>query len=182
MVVLKGPRSASVTVTIKGAEIKSDQHMDYLGVRFTRGGEFSGHIRAVTDRTRAKVETMRKLMPKIGGPGYVTRRILCSVMHGQLLYAATVWRDALKVQRNMQRMVSTQRLGLLRVASAYRTVSAEAVQVISGYPPIDLMVAKRCFLYTVGGRLPGNRRMARVRTIKKWQERWRREDRVAGWT
>lgn len=56
MVVLKGPRSASVTVTIKGAEIKSDQHMDYLGVRFTRGGEFSGHIRAVTDRTGQKLK------------------------------------------------------------------------------------------------------------------------------
>lgn len=35
-------------------------------------------------------------------------------------------------------LVSIQRRALLRVASAYRTVSAEAVQVVTGVAPIDL--------------------------------------------
>ncbi|XP_045482747.1 uncharacterized protein LOC123686563 [Harmonia axyridis] len=61
-------------------------------------------------------------------------------------------------------MISIQRKSLLRVSSAYRTVSAEAVQLIAGFPPIDLMLAERCFLFT------------------RWQERWTREHGKADWT
>lgn len=65
------------------------------------------------------------------------------VIHSTILYAAPVWRSAIKVERNKQLLISCQRKTLLRVASAYRTVSAQAVQVIAGFPPIDLMVAER---------------------------------------
>ncbi|KAK9892272.1 hypothetical protein WA026_019074 [Henosepilachna vigintioctopunctata] len=63
-----------------------------------------------------------------------------------------------------------QRRGLLRVDSAYRTVSAEAAQVIAGFPLFDLIVAEVCFLFTVRGRLPGNRRKSRKRKLGYWQD------------
>lgn len=40
-------------------------------------------------------------------------------------------------------MAETQTKMLLRVASAYRTVSAEALNVITGIPKMDLMIMER---------------------------------------
>ncbi|XP_045481810.1 uncharacterized protein LOC123685953 [Harmonia axyridis] len=125
---------------------------------------------------------MRRLLPNIGGPSYFKRRVLCTILHSVLLYAAPVWRAAIKRDKQKLELVKMQRRGLLRVVCAYRTVSAEAVQVIAGYPPIDLIFAETCFLYKIGSRLPGNRRMAKKRTIRMWQTRWEAESRTAGWT
>lgn len=88
----------------------------------------------------------------------------------------------LKKDKYKNQLLSIQRRGLIRVISAYRTVSGEAAQVISGYPPIDLMLEEKCFLFRVGSRLPGNKRMARRRTYTKWQERWQRPGDKAQWT
>ncbi|XP_045463894.1 uncharacterized protein LOC123673453 [Harmonia axyridis] len=78
----------------------------------------------------------------------------------------------MKREKQRTQLISVQRRGLLRVASAYRTVSSEAAQVIAAFPPIDLMVAEACFLFKIGTRLPGNRNMARKRTLRMWQKRW----------
>lgn len=88
----------------------------------------------------------------------------------------------MKREKYRGQLLSVQRRGLLRVISAYRTTSDEAAQVISGYPPIDLMVAEVCYLFKVGTRLEGNRRMARRRTYDKWQDRWAGSQVNAGWT
>ncbi|XP_056642818.1 uncharacterized protein LOC130449163 [Diorhabda sublineata] len=128
-------------------------------------------MKHTVEKADKKIAQLRRLMPNVGGPGYCKRRVLCQVMHSVLLYAAPAWREAMKIHSYKERLMAAQRKGLLMVAAAYRTVSAEAVQVIAGFPPIDLMIAERCFLYKIGGRLAGNRRMARERTYKKWQER-----------
>lgn len=102
-------------------------------------------------------------MPNVGGQSYHKRSgLLSGVIHSVLLYAAPAWREVIKVGTHRSKLIATQRKGLLRTASAYRTVSAEAVQVIVGFPPIDLMIAERCFC---------TRWVVAWRVIGEWLER-----------
>lgn len=184
ILLVKGPRSSGGMVfRIQGCEIRAAREITYLGVVLRRGPSFSGHVEAIIAKASGRAAALRGIMPNMGGPGYAGRRILAAVIHSTVLYAAPVWRCVLRQERQKGQLISLQRQSLLRVISAYRTVSAEAAQVLSGYPPLDLMVAEVCFLFTVGGGLPGNRRMARRRTLAKWQERWAHpEASKARWT
>lgn len=130
---------------------------------------FAAHTAYIVEKANRKVEAMRRLLPNVGGPSYGKRRILCGILHSVITYAAPVWRDVIRKGKYRDQLLSIQRRGLLRVISSYRTVSGVAAQVISGFPPIDLLIADRCFVFRVGSRLPGNRRMARRRTLSKWQ-------------
>lgn len=183
VMIVKGPRKRIHTsVRILGTEVGMSRTLKYLGVTYDVNMTFAAHIELIVKKASQKVESMRRLLPYVGDPSYSKRRILCSILHSVVTYAAPVWRGAMKKGKYRDKLLSIQRRGLLRVASAYRTVSGEAAQVISGYPPIDLLIAEKCFLFRVGSRLPGNRRMARRRTISKWQERWEAPGERAQWT
>ncbi|XP_057657370.1 uncharacterized protein LOC130894505 [Diorhabda carinulata] len=154
-------------MVVERQRVEAKKKIKYLGVIITKNLNLLEHIKYTVEKANKKATQLRRLMPNVGGPGYCKRRVLCLVIHSVLLYAAPAWREAMKIQSYKERLMAAQRKGLLMVAAAYRTVSAEAVQVIAGFPPIDLMIAERCFLYKIGGRLAGNRRMARERTYKK---------------
>lgn len=127
ILVVKGPRSSrSFEVHLLGEPVVANAHMKYLGVTISKNLNFSKHVE--------KMAALGRIMPNIGGPGYKKRRLYSGVVHSVLGYAMLAWRDALKTQRNIDRLVKVQRKSLLRVGSAYRTVSAEAVQVVVGFP------------------------------------------------
>ncbi|KAL3269630.1 hypothetical protein HHI36_008694, partial [Cryptolaemus montrouzieri] len=73
---------------------------------------------------------------------YRSRKTLNSVAQGVALYAA-IWVSALKVERNKNILLAAQKKTLTKIVSAYRTVSAEAVQAIAGVPPINLQAKER---------------------------------------
>ncbi|KAJ8912057.1 hypothetical protein NQ315_016746 [Exocentrus adspersus] len=60
----------------------------------------------------------------------------------------------------------------LRVASAYRTVSTEAVLVVAELIPIENMVEERNMVYRTEGELDRAKKDARETVMRKWQERW----------
>ena len=60
-----------------------------------------------------------------------------------LLYGAEIWADSLDREYRKKMLGKIQRTAALRISSAYRTVSEEAVLVISGTIPIDLLAKER---------------------------------------
>lgn len=63
----------------------------------------------------------------------------------------------------------------LRVAAAYKTVSREAIGVITGFPPIDLMAKERKKMFDSRNTDPDRtetRKTAVEHTFNIWQERW----------
>ena len=69
---------------------------------------------------------------------------------------------------------AVQRISVLRVASAYRTVSYEAVIIISSTIPIELLVEERCKMWNA--RQAGeviDRTAIRQETLRRLQEMWR---------
>lgn len=175
LLVLKGPRcSRSLEITIMGHKITQSTQVKYLGAVLQKNMVISKHIDYVLGRVAAKQAALAGLMPNVGTPSYHTRRVLWAVVQSVVTYAASVWSEILRKHKYKQQMVSLQRKSLVRIISAYRTGTAEAAQVVAGCPPIDLVVAERCFLYMIGGGQQGNRRMARRRTARRWQELWDR--------
>ena len=82
-------------------------------------------------------------MPNIGGPREAKRRLVASVVNSKLLYAAPIWTSALHNYAIPKKLFSAQRCVVLRIVSAYRTVSSNAVLVLASVPPIDLLAEER---------------------------------------
>ncbi|KAL4098767.1 hypothetical protein QTP88_023306 [Uroleucon formosanum] len=64
---------------------------------------------------------------------------------------------------------------MLRVTSAYRTVASDALNILSGIPPIDLQAMERMQYYKAGkeGRNTTEARETSKRELQaKWQDRW----------
>jgi len=57
----------------------------------------------------------------------------------QLLYATPVWIDSMKKEYNKTKYTRVQRFISLRIAKAYRTISYEALCIITGIPSIVII-------------------------------------------
>ena len=82
-------------------------------------------------------------MPNIGGPREAKRRLVANVVNLKLIYAAPVWTSALNNHAIQQKLFSAQRGVVLRIVSAYRTMSTSAVLVLMSVLPIDLLAEGR---------------------------------------
>lgn len=110
-------------------------------------------------------------MPNVGGPRPSKRRLLGSVVHSIMMYAAPVWESALKVSRTRQILDSAQCKVALRVTRAYRAVFEDAACVIAGIPPIALLAEERARVKKIAA---ANRKHAgrnRVRLLHDWQKK-----------
>lgn len=113
-------------------------------------------------------EELARLMPNMGGPKTSRRGMYNEVLHSTLLYGAPIWADVVRLERVRNNLAKIQRRSLLRVAAAYRTVSEDAVLVLTAVPPIDLLALERRAVF-----LGTTRKDAREQTMAAWQARWR---------
>lgn len=171
-----------VSFDLDGVRITPKKAIRYLGIVINDRGTFGQHIEMVTTRAENTLAKIAKLMPNIGGPCSGKRAVLCSALHSIVLYGAPVWVEALAINKHKQLLIRTQRNVLLRVASAFRTVSASALQTITGILPIDLMVQERAALYLQDGADKRLRDEARQHSLEAWQTRWNSESVKAQWT
>lgn len=183
-VVLKGPRKRdNIVFTLDGIPIVPTGSVRYLGVVIDKNLSFGPHILKVVQKAKERMSGLTRVMPNIGGPSSKKREILAGVVHSIVLYAAPVWHRVMAVQRYRGMLERVQRQALLRVASAYRTVSVRALQVITGSVPITLLAQERNRLFgREGGCLPEHRREERIRTLEEWQALWEENTEVAQWT
>ena len=70
-------------------------------------------------------------MLNIGGPREAKRRLVSSKVNSKLLYAAPVWTSDLNNHAIQKKLFPAQRAMVLRIVSAYGTVSTSAVLVLS---------------------------------------------------
>ena len=107
-------------------------------------------------------------------------KLLTTVVHSQLLYAAPIWYDALQHEVNRNKLFSPQRKMALRVASAYCTVSYAAIMVVAGIIPIHLLAAER--LEIEQARIDGrDLAEAKREAMNNWQAEWDRNG-TGSWT
>ncbi len=156
-----------------------------MGIPYTFFARFDGKLtfKEHAKRTAAKAErivgSISRLISNLGGPSEGKRKLLANVAISVLLYEAPIWTDAINArQYRRTEMVSVQWKAALRCVSAYRTISTEAVCVLAGIPPIE-MVADECrrIYSTTRWVKPKSAKALRVRreerqvTLRKWKER-----------
>ena len=117
---------------------------------------------------------------------------MTSVVNSKLLYAAPVWTTTTTMLS--RRSCSRHRGVVLRIVSAYRTVSTSAVLVLASVPPTDLLAEERketfqlrkeltCLtnLQEIARAKEAIGKDGRHRLVEKWQSRWH-GDQSGRWT
>ena len=154
---------------------------------------FGEHLKIAAAKAVQCGANLARLMPNIDEPKEAKRRLVASVVHSKLLYAATVWANAPQNHAIQRRLFSAQRSVALRIVSAYRTVSTSAVLVLASVPPIDLFTEERQETFQLRKELTCTdlqknarakeaiRKDERRRLVEKWQMRWHGEH-TGRWT
>lgn len=167
-------------IVIDGVQIAWKKHIRYLGVELDHRLKFGPHINSMASKASEVGNYLSRLMPNNRGPKEAKRRLLASVVHSKMLYAAPVWAKALEKQAIKNKFAAIQRCAAMRVTSAYRTVSECAVGVLARMPPIDLLALEREEVYkTLKGGFQEHldpmeivKKNARKLMVQRWQKRW----------
>ncbi|GBP65563.1 Retrovirus-related Pol polyprotein from type-1 retrotransposable element R1 2 [Eumeta japonica] len=172
--------SRKVVETIKlrvgDLEITSQPHIRYLGVMLDARLNFKQQVEHVSAKTSAVVTSLARLMTNVGGPKQSKRLLLSSVVTSVLTYGISIWADALDTQESLRKAGPVYRRSALRVASAFRTISEEAVCFISGTLPLRVRAEERRTLYqqrkTTTLSAQELRTEERQHSILLWQLQW----------
>lgn len=82
-------------------------------------------------------------MSNIGFSRASKHKLYGPMVQSVMLNAVPVWSKPLTKEGNRKKLAMVVRRVVLRLCSAYRTVFEEAVLVIAGLPPIDLVAVSR---------------------------------------
>jgi len=186
LLVSKRKIAETITITVDALEIVSQPSLRYLGVELDSKLTFKQHLHKTAVKAAGISGVIQKFMPNHGGPRESKRRLLSTVVTSRILYAAPVWADACKIKAYIKDIKSTYRTCAIRVCAAFRTVSEDAIEVLSKLAPIEAMISEIKKLYQVkqdnGNELTeANRKEERLRTISYWQTKWQNSEK-GRWT
>jgi len=124
--------------------------------------------------TNSWATNLVKIMPNIDAARPKARSLLANVVHSIILYGAPNW--ALSMSRkSISDLVKVQRRTALRVASAYRTASMEAILVIADMPSIELMAIEKHQIFEGIPKIEASKDL-----MAAWQTRWDTTSRDSG--
>ncbi|XP_072763483.1 uncharacterized protein [Anoplolepis gracilipes] len=112
----------------------------YLGLQVDGTWRFREHFALLTPKVAKASAAFGNLLPNLGGPGGVVRRLWCGTVQAMTLYEAPIWAERVvgdRVLRETLRRI--QRPMALRAARAYRIVSHRAATILAGLPPWELV-------------------------------------------
>lgn len=152
----------------------SKRQVKYLGVMIDDRLNFNSHIDYICEKASRSQAALARIMPNKAGPNCRTRKLIASVVTSILRYGCVAWANALERKRNRVKINSVYRLAAVRVASAYRTISYDAVCVIAGLTPIRLVILEDCRCYESAKQSTTKtlRSEHKDKTIQDWQEEW----------
>lgn len=164
-------------IEIGDVTIPWTNQMTYLEVELDRRLSFKARMSKLAAKGANVCSRLSRLMPNIDGPSNIKRRLLSGVTLSKMLYASPVWAHVMEKPSYRGNAASVHRCSALRIASAYRTVSDNAILVISETPPIDLLATERSNIFWKNRgdteESPGEiKKRERCELIIKWQERW----------
>ena len=93
------------------------QEIKYVGIYFDNRPNFHKHIEQITDKTRKMIYMLGKTTKLYWGLGHKSlRTIYEGAIVPLMTYGAPVWEEAIKKQRILRKMQSTQRLINIKIA------------------------------------------------------------------
>ncbi|KAJ0180870.1 hypothetical protein K1T71_002955 [Dendrolimus kikuchii] len=111
--------------------------MKYLGLVLDAKWNFGAHFTQLAPRLLGAAAALARLLPNVGGPGTVCRKLYTGVLRSMALYGAPVWVDSLH-RKNRTLLRRSQRVLAVRAIRGYRTVSWTAATLLASDPPWEL--------------------------------------------
>lgn len=181
---LKGVLHRDPMLRVNGGLIRRKPVTRYLGVHLDESRLFSKHIEEIC---RKGLILFNKLA-SIANKTYHLRLETIRLYHQSLLvtimaYGASSWAHRLRKIKPALAIRRVQRSVLIRLTGAYSTSSGDALQVITGIPPLDLLIRERGALYwlrkndmdhvtNILGRPADSPAAVREWLYDEWQQRW----------
>lgn len=177
MVLLKGKLvERFISANMGGVRIKCSSEVKYLGVVVGSGLKFAGQYTQVIDRTMKAFGKLKGLAKANNGMRCENlRRLYIGALEPMVLYGCEMWGQRMKGRGEKSKLMSLQRKLLLGVVKGYSTMSHEAVRVIAGVIPLDLMIEERLLRRADkedGIERKASKKRRREETLDKWQRRW----------
>ncbi|GBP79827.1 Putative 115 kDa protein in type-1 retrotransposable element R1DM [Eumeta japonica] len=136
-------KAETIKLQVGEQEITSQPYNRYLGVMIDARVNFKQQVEHVSAKSSAVRASLARLIPNVGGPKQSKRLLLSSVVTSVLTYGISIWSDVLEIQKSWRKAEPVYRLSALRVTGAFRTISEEAVCVISGILSLGVLVEER---------------------------------------
>jgi hypothetical protein len=115
--------------------------MKYLGIILDSKLNFRDHITYITDKCSKLIFTLSKSAKLNWGLNHAAlKTIYTGGILPLLLYGAPVWAKIMDKTCYRQKITSVQRLINIKIAKAYRTVSNEALCLLTGLTPIPIKI------------------------------------------
>lgn len=157
MMLLKGKLSHSRPPLIRsgGVSLRYTTKVKYLGIMVAERMNFLVHPVYVRDKLNAVVGRVRRILKSDWGLSRrATRVIYGGLFVACAAYGSPVWYEVVMSVAGRNKILSCQRVAMLACMPVCRTVSTDALQVLLGVAPLDLVVIRRAIAFKVGRGLP----------------------------
>ena len=115
----------------------------YLGIIFDKKLTWKTHLEACLGKTAPHLNKFRAICKKqFGLPSVATKMLIERVITPGFTYGCLVWCPALSKDYNRKTLTKFDRLASLAVTSCYKTTGTEALLVLSGLIPLNLIIEK----------------------------------------
>ena len=140
--ILKGHLNAErpPTIRVGSYSLKSSKYIKYLGIGIGERLTFKPHLEELSIKIKSAIGGLRRVLRKVWGLNKHTVKILYNGMLTPCaMYGAEIWGSTMNKQYARVLIERSQRVALYACLNVCRTVSTEAMQVLLGLPPWDLV-------------------------------------------
>ena len=124
------------SIMARSIQVESTRSLKYLGVVIDDRLKFKSHLEEACKKAMKAVNALAAFTPNIGGPSNSNRRHHANCAISVLRYGRPVWAYILNEKQHQNTVNKVHRKLAMRVTSAYRTISYEAVCVIATMMPL----------------------------------------------
>jgi len=146
----KGRKKKDTEIYVNNKKLQQVNRIKYLGITFDSKMTFRDHINYIEEKCTKLIFTLAKSAKLTWG---LKHKALNTIYTGGILplilYGAPVWKSVMNRACYKAKIVRIQRLINIRIAKAYRTVSNEALCVITGIMPINLKIMETARYYEI---------------------------------
>ena len=141
----KEPKKAAVYLNNK--TIPQVQKLKYLGIIIDHKLTFRDHINNIAEKCTKLIVLAESTKINWGLGHKALKTIYVGGILPILLYGAPVWIKTMEKEKYKNKITREQRLINIKMAKTYRTVSSEALCVVTGMTPIHIKIEEATKLY-----------------------------------
>jgi len=139
-----------IDIYINNKTLPQVESIKYLGIIFDSKLSFREHITYIEGKCTKLIFSLAKSAKITWGLKHKTlKKIYMGAILPLLLYGAPVWKEVLYSSCYKGKLIRVQRLINIKIAKAYRTVSNEALYIVTGLIPINIKIEEAAKYYAI---------------------------------